>query len=167
MDAAARCPTVKNFRSKFDNVFILILFLVTTSWPGAALADEGFVRVTRADCDRITRHVPGADVAYRPGVDPRGRAVAPAELGGETGRIDVAPDSIRIPITRPLRQFFGVPGNTAQFETRGARVAPFAAEAEIGVVTIREGRAYFNDTSLADPAAHAIAEACRQQQTRR
>ncbi|MSP68050.1 MAG: hypothetical protein EXQ96_08190 [Alphaproteobacteria bacterium] len=53
-----------------------------------------------------------------------------------------------------------MPGNTAQFETRGARIAPFAAEAEIGVITLREGRAYFNDQPLADPAAHAIAQAC-------
>lgn len=36
-------------------------------------------------CQVLERHVPDASVAYRPGVDVNGRAVAPADLPGSAG----------------------------------------------------------------------------------
>lgn len=37
---------------------------------------------TDADCRWLTRHIPDADVAYKPGVDVHGKAVVPADLNG-------------------------------------------------------------------------------------
>lgn len=46
-------------------------------------AAEGNMQVDRATCARLVGHTPSADVAYRPGVDVRGRPVASADLDGE------------------------------------------------------------------------------------
>src|SRR3546814_8990549 len=55
----------------------------------AAKADERRVVITAQDCSRLVEHSAAPDVAYRPGVDVRGRSVAPADLPGS--RIDVQP----------------------------------------------------------------------------
>lgn len=43
--------------------------------------DEPF-SFSDADCRWLTRHIPDADVAYKPGVDVHGKAVVPADLNG-------------------------------------------------------------------------------------
>ena len=50
-------------------------------FPMAAQAAES-VPVSVADCQRLVRHQPRADVEYKPGVDVHGKAVVPADLGG-------------------------------------------------------------------------------------
>ena len=42
------------------------------------------VVITESHCRELVRHVPADDVAYRPGVEVKGRSVAPADLGGGT-----------------------------------------------------------------------------------
>ncbi len=59
---------------------ILALFVVVAP-PAAAET------VTREDCARLVAHVASADVAYQPGVDVNGNAVASADLDDEGGRI--------------------------------------------------------------------------------
>lgn len=54
------------------------LALLAAPMPAAAAS----LTVSMADCARLTRHVPAADVAYQPGVDVQGQAVVPADLGG-------------------------------------------------------------------------------------
>ena len=123
---------------------ILALGLTT-----AALADpQSELRVTRQDCSAITAYVPSADVEYRPGVDVRGRPVAPADLpGSPTIRL---PDEIAIDIGFNLAEKYGIGA--------GGR---FRGETVLGRITVQQGRAYWNDQLLADPEQHAIAEACR------
>lgn len=58
---------------------------------GAALGQPRTVTVTREDCSRLVRHQPVADATYQPGVDVRGRKVAPADLDG--GSPIVLPDT--------------------------------------------------------------------------
>ncbi len=47
-----------------------------------AAAQTTRVEISRADCQRLVRHQPQADVAYQAGQDVYGRPVAPADLDG-------------------------------------------------------------------------------------
>ncbi len=57
-------------------------------------------------CQRLTRHVPAADVEYRPGVDVRGRPVAPADLPGSAGAQPPIP--IDLPLSVDLARQMGI-----------------------------------------------------------
>src|SRR5579871_1478315 len=46
----------------------------------AAAADDQQLYVTRQDCARLVAHHPDPGVEYKPGVDVRGKYVAPADL---------------------------------------------------------------------------------------
>jgi hypothetical protein len=115
----------------------------------AAADDQAVVTITKADCDRLVEHRPAPDVAYQPGVDVNGTPVAPADLNG--GIQIAVPETIRIPITVDLFNRFGIPANPNSFE----------AEAEVGVVTYRDGRAYFNGQPLQDDAAAELSALCQ------
>lgn len=99
----------------------------------------------------------GADVAYRPepgveyqpGVDARGRPVAPADIGGGYA-IDL-PEQITIPITVDLLGPWR--DNTGAGVVKG--------EALMGVVTIRDGTAYWNGEPMEPAAQRQIRDACR------
>ena len=116
------------------------------------------ITVTDRDCAQIVEHVAANDVAYQPGVDVHGKAVAPADLNPQP-QIQV-PKTITIPITMDLHKF-GVPANSPLL----------LPGAEVGKITVENGnRAYFNGQPLGDAEMKAIAEACRQrgvQQPRR
>ena len=116
--------------------------------PGAA--QEGVVvEISKADCDRLVAHHPAADVAYQPGVDVNGGPVAPADVDDGT-RVAV-PETIRILITVDLFDRFGIPANPDSFE----------AEAQVGEVVYRDGRAYFNGQPLQDDAAAELSALCQ------
>lgn len=80
-----------------------ILGTLLVGLPAAALAQQEPVRIviTKTDCSRLIRHVPAADVAYKPGVDAKGRAVAPADMPGSGADAlpGVLPDVLEFPIT--------------------------------------------------------------------
>lgn len=50
--------------------------------PDLPIADEEPFSFSDDDCRWLTRHIPDADVAYKPGVDVHGKAVVPADLNG-------------------------------------------------------------------------------------
>lgn len=56
-------------------------------------------------CQSLARHVPAADVAYKPGVDVRGKAVVPADLNAPMVQ---APGKIYIPVEIDLIEKFGL-----------------------------------------------------------
>ena len=108
------------------------------------------VTVTRTDCTQVIRHQPAPDVAYSPGVDVNGDAVAPADL--ETG-ITVEPLSeINIPITIDLQERFGIPADPRLYE----------GEAYVGTVTHVDGRTLFNGRPLAAGGDVDLIAACRE-----
>ncbi|RMD62947.1 MAG: hypothetical protein D6826_06185, partial [Alphaproteobacteria bacterium] len=79
--------------------------------PGDAVAhDVVTARLTKSDCARLVKHVPAPDVAYRPGVDVRGRPVTPADVDG--GVSIAVPETIEIPIKVDLQDRFGLPANS-------------------------------------------------------
>ncbi|ACI98631.1 hypothetical protein [Rhodospirillum centenum] len=103
--------------------------------------------VDRAACRWLQRHVPDADVEYRPGVDVNGRPVAPADLPGSP-RIAL-PDRIEIGITLPLAQRFGIPAD-----------ALYAGEAYLGTVTVEGNRVLFNGQPLSSDAEADLVAVC-------
>ncbi len=56
------------------------------------------VIISGQDCQRLVKHVPAPDVAYKAGVDVHGRPVAPADLPGSGGTFQL-PDHIEFNYT--------------------------------------------------------------------
>ena len=98
-------------------------------------------------CRALVAHVPAADTAYQPGIDARGRAVAPADLAGSVPvlapsftfdlRVDLAP---HLPRSSPL----------------------FQPQLDVGRVTVTpEGVVTFNGQPLASPERAALSALCQ------
>ena len=123
---------------------ILVLALPTTT----AVAET--LTISKAECRKLVRHQPSADVAYRPGVDVRGRRVAPADLGG--GTTIAVPQETEIPITVELEKTIGA-----------AASGLYKPEANIGKVVYKNGRAWFNGQPLETGVNADVVAACRRQ----
>jgi hypothetical protein len=109
---------------------------------------QATIRMTEADCSRLTAHVPAADVAYQPGVDVNGNAVAPADLNGGT-QIAV-PDVIAIPVTIDLATTLGINTN-------------FLARPTVGTVEVTsDGRVSYNGQPVGGHAQQELARLCQQ-----
>lgn len=130
---------------------LLILGLACVGAPAHAQT----ITVTGSDCARLVQHQPAPDVAYRPGVDVRGRPVASADLN-PTPQIRV-PETITFDIAVDLRRF-GV-----------SRTSPlYEPNLRLGTVTVgKDGRVYYDGQPLGDAENAALAEACRRQGGRR
>ncbi len=129
------------------------LVFFATSWAALAVEETHSlggqtVTVSYADCLKLVKHVPSADVEYKPGVDVRGRAVAPADIAG--GYSVVPPKNFTVDITVRLDKRFNIP------------VTPdlYQPEANIGRVTIEGDKAYFNGQPLATESINELAEIC-------
>ena len=118
--------------------------------PARAHEEQAEVIITRADCARLVEHVPAPDVAYQPGVDAYGRAVAPADLN--SGAQIQAPEILRIPIEIDLFDRFGIPANPALYES----------DIPIGEVVYRNGRLSFNGRPLQGDAAAELSRRCQE-----
>ncbi len=125
---------------------IPIAVLLVLALPVAASSET--LTISKAECRKLVRHQPSADVAYRPGVDVRGRRVAPADLGGGTNI--AIPQEIEIPITVDLDQTIGA-----------AASGLYKPEATIGKVVYKNGRAWFNGQPLETGANAEVVAACR------
>ena len=117
----------------------------------AAPAMAQKVTITGVDCRRLARHMPAPDVAYKPGVDARGRAVAPADINAAP-QIKV-PETITFDAAADLRRF-GIPPTSPLFE-------PNVSVGRVDV--LRDGRVLFNGERLGDSEVAALEEFCRQQ----
>lgn len=127
----------------------LPLALAAASPAGAQ--DQITVTVTKSDCARLVKHVPGPDVAYRPGVDARGRPVAPADHDGEV-ELEL-PEVIELDIEVELQERFGIPANADLFE----------ADAQVGQVIVGpDGRAYYNGQPLQDEEQFELTQRCQE-----
>lgn len=102
-------------------------------------------------CQAIQVYTPDPSVAYVPGVDIDGRAVAPADLP-DSGSLTMSEQDISIDLRVPLSQFFAIP----------AGLQPVIGDALIGVgqVTLRDGTPYLGDKRLTGQEQNALAKAC-------
>ncbi len=117
--------------------------------PLLAASAQAEIAVSRRDCERLVRHEPAPDVAYQPGVDVHGNAVAPADLGGGV-QIEL-PDVIYIPIEVLVQDKYGIPANSVLYNAR----------AQVGVVEVRGNRVFYEDQELTDPETAALEAVCR------
>jgi hypothetical protein len=116
----------------------------TAARGAVTVAPGGAIEIAAAPCAAL---VPGAD--YAAGVDAAGQAVAPADL--PRAAPPIAAEGVAIEIDAQLAGSFGIPA------TGGA----YRAKTIVGIVTVRDGSAYFNGAPLAADASAAIVAACR------
>jgi hypothetical protein len=124
---------------------VLLLLALFIDAPAAA---QDRLVIRRDACDQLVNLAPSADVEYRPGVDARGRPVAPADLSPESNpRVD----EIVIEIDAATRRRFGL-SPERRF---------FAGEASVGVVVIQDNKAFFNGQPLEDREQAMLSQLCR------
>ncbi len=100
--------------------------------------------ISAAECRLVVRHVPAADVAFRPGVDVHGRPVAPAELHPPA---EVLPERLRLVLSVDVRRRLGLP-------------AWLEGDLPLGVITVADGTLLLNGRPIAPEAANGLAAAC-------
>jgi len=119
--------------------------------PGEIMVSaDGKVFISAATCTELTgapQAVPGAE--YQAGVDVNGQAVAPADLPSAAPSLKL--DNFPIEIDRKLAGQFNVP----------ASGIPIGAKAILGVVNVRDGRAYFNGEPMGEDQRTALVESCK------
>ena len=81
-----------------------VLLMVAVSFSGAASAQQRqplVITITKTDCSRLIQHFPAPDVAYKPGVDVRGRPVVSADADPAQAAFakKILPEVLEIPLT--------------------------------------------------------------------
>jgi len=127
-----------------------IAALILVSATTAATA-QITVEITEQDCSQLVQHVASADVAYQPGVDVNGNAVAPADLNGP--QQIPAPDVISFPLTLDLADRLGI--------SLGDGVDILARPVIGDVAITSDGRVFFNGKPLTSDEQHELAQTCQ------
>ena len=135
-------------RGKFVSIAVTAVTIAVAS--AAVAADTERVRIPRRDCQKLVEYQPDPSVAYSPGVDVRGKSVAPADLPG-SGMTVQLPEQIEFDISfNPLK---------------GAARRRFGnTELYVGTVgyDLKTGEATFNGVPLSNPEKDEIARRCRE-----
>jgi hypothetical protein len=129
---------------------LVAMSFAAPSWAESQEERSASITISTADCRRlVVKHTPAPDVAYKEGVDVRGRPVVPADLEGGV-RIRT-PERVAIEIIVPLRAFLGyyAPPRTEE------------AEVYLGTVILDGDRLFYEGQPLDDPVTAAIAAECR------
>ncbi|MFM8988843.1 MAG: hypothetical protein ACKOUS_04100 [Alphaproteobacteria bacterium] len=124
----------------------IILALVFATAFAAAPALAQTVVVDSAACRALATHQPSPDVAYRPGVDVRGRPVVGADLNPA-------------PAILPPTLSFDLNADLAPFLPAGSRLS--LPQMGVGRVTIGpDGKVMFNGQPVGQGDGAALAAAC-------
>lgn len=151
-----RFPIRRSARGFVRAVFIASVALPTFLAPEST-ARASTIIVQATDCQRLVRHHPSADVAYKPGVDVYGNPVAPADLPGSVSI--KTPTEVTFDVTYDLLSNFGISEDSA-LVPRG--------EAAVGTVKydMLSGALTFNGERLDDAETAALAELCKAAETK-
>lgn len=110
--------------------------------------------VSQEDCKRLLKrqveYTPSDDVAYKPGVDVRGKAVAPANAGQTLGEIAL-PDKIIIDFGMDFAGRYGISG--AGLHTATADLFTIQYDLALGGLTV-------NGKPLTPDDSRAVSKAC-------
>jgi hypothetical protein len=128
----------------------LALVVIILALPAAA--QQGPIVVSSSNCEAIAHLNDAPGVAYMPGVDVDSNAVAPADLPGSSTALNQALASAPIKITVDLQKRFGIPANSTLFQ----------GEAQIGYVTVQDGKAYLDGQPLNVAEQGLLATACKE-----
>jgi len=126
---------------------LFVLPAVALAFATSAVAQAHTIVVDGAACRALATHQPAPDVAYRPGVDARGRPVAGADL---------APSA---PVLSPSFTF-DLNADLAPYLPAGSRLA--MPQMGVGRVTLGpDGKVLFNGQQVGQGDGAALAAACR------
>lgn len=129
---------------------LLAVLLTFVFIPGALAAEESTVRITKSDCVYLAEHQTSADVAYQPGVDVRGREVAPADVGTAPALKNLVPEVLEFPIAlNPLK------GGAARFGETSLTVGTVSFD-------MKTKRASFNGKPLTRGETRRLAKKCKE-----
>lgn len=134
-----------------------------TIFLAAQPAHAAELRVDSAACRYVVRHVPDADVTYKPGVDINGKKIVPADLNPSP--VNNLQDTVSIKLTNDAAKLFGL--KAPEMDVKGAdgnvaKTPMVATETEIGYVTLKNGRAFLNGKPLDSVAESSLAVLCGQ-----
>jgi hypothetical protein len=104
-------------------------------------------------CGALVKNTPNAGVAYQPGVDVNGNAVAPADLPGQPQM--KLPDQIKIPLTLNLAKVLNLNTSAYPYSQLGA-----GTEAQLGMLTVEGGRVLFNGQPISDTQQDKLTTLC-------
>ncbi len=135
-------------------ILIAGLALVAIARNSPADARETRVLITKADCSRLVKYTASPDVTHQSGIDAHGRPVMPADLDSES-RFE-APGHYLVSLEVDLAERLGIPPDPSNFD----------ADAEIGLVEVREGRTYINGRPLQSEGQAEFAVLCREAEGR-
>ncbi len=124
--------------------------IVAMASASAQAQQPGKPVVDPALCRALVRHQPAPDVAYKPGVDAKGRPVAPADLPGSAGAMAAAAP-IEIPLTMDLARRMGVRLPNGGLPT----------DTVIGRMTLDGGRLMLNGQPLGGASEAELIALCR------
>jgi len=121
----------------------------------ATSAHAETIAVRSSACQQLVHsHTPGG-ADYQPGVDVRGNAVAPADVGG--GYDMKLPETIELQIGVDLADRLARREGEAQ-----RKVMPFEGKAPLGTLSITGTEAFWNGRPLQQQDQDLLAEACRE-----
>lgn len=127
------------------------LAVIALSAP--ALAQQA--TVSDRECRQLVEHSGSANATYQPGVDARGRPVAPADLPSSGAQIR-APQNFTIDLKTSLAGRYGIPSNSPLLDP----------SVEVGKITVEDGgrRVLYNGQPLGGSEQSALADLCKQRQ---
>ncbi len=131
-------------RMRAISSFLSAAVIVLATVPASAAPTTVIVR--RADCATLVAHRPAPDVAYRSGVDVRGRPVVPADLDPHQLAL---PETTAIDITVDLFDRTGIPPQGD---------ANFVGDVLVVVEVDADGNVSFNGQPITSEAQRQLAE---------
>lgn len=130
---------------------MLIVGISLMAFPALAQVPTTEATVSLADCKRVVKHKPRADVAYKAGVDVRGKSVVAAQGTGESPGQFKLPEKISIDFGLDLAGKYGVSGTGEQTATTSL----FKVEYDLAM-----GGLTINGKPMSKADSRAIAKAC-------
>jgi len=134
----------------FGSFLLTALLVLVTS-----VAHADTPKIDPKLCNALVKNTPDADVAYQPGVDVHGNAVAPADLPGSPQM--KLPQQIKIPLTINMAKAANLDTSTYPFNQLGQ-----GTEATLGMLVVEGDRVTFNGQPLSDTQQYNLAVLCMQ-----
>ncbi|PHS78162.1 MAG: hypothetical protein COB59_08535 [Rhodospirillaceae bacterium] len=133
---------------------LISLSLLLLNAPALAQEAVSKVLVSLKDCQRLVKHKPRADVAYKAGVDVRGKSVVAAHGPGKDPGAFKLPDKITIDFGLDLKGKYGISG--AGEHTATTTLFPVVYDLGMGGLTVNGKRLTTDDSQAIEKACESI-----------